>query len=294
MIEGRVIDKKTGEPLEALVDYHAYRDNPNLADAAGFDRARQQHYNKKTTPDGSYRLIGLPGHGLVAAIYTGGAKQYLKGTGVPGGDLPGSILPIVPGGMMWEFNVLSEVNLPQKGTTHHIDLALETGVTRTVRVVDPEGRALAGAGSNSKLTSNSLSPPQQAAEFLVESLRPDEVRQLLAFHEERKLAGHVEIHASDTRDRRAKTSAMGNRARPPGGRRGRCTNGSRHRPIRPGSETGHNGFPGSLSHRRACAGQGGRMCGSHRIAGYLSGTVAKGLVLKPGEVRDLGDVREKQ
>jgi hypothetical protein len=36
-------------------------------------------FHKNTTPDGSYRLIGMPGHGLVAAVYTGGAKQYLKG-----------------------------------------------------------------------------------------------------------------------------------------------------------------------------------------------------------------------
>ena len=30
------------------------------------------------------------------------------------------------------------------------------------------------------------------------------------------------------------------------------------------------------------------------LGGYLSGTIAKALVLKPGEVRDIGDVREKQ
>ena len=86
VIEGRVIDKKTGEPLAAFVEYHAYRDNPNLADAMGFDRVLNSG-RYKTEPDGSYRLVGLPGHGLVAAVYTGGAKEYLKGTGVPGGDV---------------------------------------------------------------------------------------------------------------------------------------------------------------------------------------------------------------
>ena len=55
------------------------------------------------------------------------------------------------------------------------------------------------AGARIKLQAHvsNLSPPQPAAEFLVESLRPNEIRPLLAFHEERKLAGHVEIKANE-------------------------------------------------------------------------------------------------
>ena len=148
VIEGRVIDKMTGEPLKAFVEYHAYRDNPNLAVALGFDRASVLKRGE-TNPDGSYRVIGLPGRGLAGGDVRRRSQQYLKGTGVSGAELPGSVLPIVPGGMMWEFNVLSEVDLPSAVTTHHIDLPLVTGLTRTVRVVDPDGRALAALGSNS-------------------------------------------------------------------------------------------------------------------------------------------------
>ena len=48
----------------------------------GIHRARVWgHY--QTEPDGSFRVVGLPGRGLIAAMYIGGGKQYLTGLGLP-------------------------------------------------------------------------------------------------------------------------------------------------------------------------------------------------------------------
>ena len=70
-------------------------------------------------------------------------------------------LPVVPDGMLGHFNVLSEVDLPKDATTFHRDLALESGVTRTVRVVDPDGRPLAGARIKFHPCVTNLSEPQR-------------------------------------------------------------------------------------------------------------------------------------
>ena len=49
VIEGRVIDKMTGEPLKAFVEYHAYLDNPNLAVASALTgRACSERVARRT------------------------------------------------------------------------------------------------------------------------------------------------------------------------------------------------------------------------------------------------------
>ena len=82
VIEGRVLDKTSGKPLKAYVDYNADRDNPNLKAAPGF--ADSSLWGQCTTePDGSFRIVGLPGHGLLSAMYIGGGVSYLTGVGLP-------------------------------------------------------------------------------------------------------------------------------------------------------------------------------------------------------------------
>lgn len=194
---------------------------------------------------------------------------------------------------MWEFNILSEVNLPQQGTTHHIDLALETGATRTVRVVDPEGRAIAGARIKFQVHVFSLSPPQRAAEFLVESLRPDEIRPLLAFHEERQLAGHVEIKANEQGIAELKlqpwATLLGRLVDEGGAARTGIFIEQFEREAKPVTTDSQGRFriEGLVPAKAVDV-------WVSPTDGYVSGTVAKGLMMKPGEVKDLGDVREKQ
>ncbi len=67
-IGGKITDKVTGQPLRVAVEYFALQSNPSLRDFPGinatfwFDTA-----GVKSKEDGSYRLVGLPGPGLVAA-----------------------------------------------------------------------------------------------------------------------------------------------------------------------------------------------------------------------------------
>jgi beta-lactamase regulating signal transducer with metallopeptidase domain len=107
VIEGRVTDRASGKPLKAFVEYNAYEDNPALAQAPGF-RAARVWGQYQTEPDGSFRVVGLPGRGLVAAMYSGGGKEYLKGVGLPNVTSMGDTLPVVPNGMLGHFNALAD------------------------------------------------------------------------------------------------------------------------------------------------------------------------------------------
>ena len=93
-IKGRVTDQKTGKPVRAHVEYRAYRDNPSLADAPGFEAARiaDQHESES---DGTFLVFGLPGRGMIAARAMPGSQPFLRGIGLPEGTALNR-LPVVP------------------------------------------------------------------------------------------------------------------------------------------------------------------------------------------------------
>ncbi len=287
VIEGRVIDNETGKPLKANVEYNAFQDNPHLAEAPGFDRALLWG-QYKTEPDGSFRIVGLPGRGLVSAMFLGGSDQYLEGVG-----LKGSIhdLDVVPHGLPIGFNTFSDINPAKSATTIHCDLALERGLTRTIRVVDPQGQPVAGARIRTKLDLEYWTPPQEGAEFRVECLRRREKRQVLALLEDRKLGGWVELNADEPAVTELKlrpwATAIGRVVEDDGDPRQQLDLVPRpwiERRIETDSQ-------GRFRIDRLIPGMPIEIWVSPQT-GYLSGKIAKRLVLAAGEVKDLGDVKE--
>jgi hypothetical protein len=80
-VEGKVTDKVTGKPVRGqLLMYYTYIDNPNLTDYPGFKDARgpAPTVMVQTKADGSYRLVALPGPGLIAVM--AGEQRYLRAT----------------------------------------------------------------------------------------------------------------------------------------------------------------------------------------------------------------------
>ncbi|HEV3259323.1 MAG TPA: hypothetical protein VG013_20825, partial [Gemmataceae bacterium] len=73
-IEGKITEKVTGQPLRASLEYFALYSNPNLPSYPGFDGTFSfDRLGVGTKEDGSYRVAGLPGPGLIA-VYP--AKGY--------------------------------------------------------------------------------------------------------------------------------------------------------------------------------------------------------------------------
>jgi beta-lactamase regulating signal transducer with metallopeptidase domain len=286
VIEGRVTDKETGEPKNAFVEYNAFRDNPQLKEAAGFDQANVWG-QYKTEPDGTYRIVALPGRGVISAIFLGASDQYLTGIGLKGDP---DNLPIVPNAMQGPFNVLSEIDLPKDASNVHHDFALERGLQRTIRVVDPDGRPVPHARIQGHIRFANWSSPHETPEFQIKGLRRGEKRRLYAVLEERKLAGWAEFLAEDKGTveltLRPWATVAGRFIEDDGEPRAHVV-----LVVRPGREQNSNTDSFGRFHIEGLI-PGVPTDVSFELRTYIvGGNIARGLVFAPGEVKDLGDVK---
>jgi hypothetical protein len=146
-IEGKVTDKITGKPVPgAAVEYLSMYSNPNLLrDYPGFVGSINFH----TVPvkeDGSYRVAGIPGPGLIGVLYH--ASSYLR---VPDREdeygTKERSLNTAPYHISFtsNYNALARVN-PERGAEPvRRDVTLDPGWTFKATVLGPDGKPLAGA-----------------------------------------------------------------------------------------------------------------------------------------------------
>jgi beta-lactamase regulating signal transducer with metallopeptidase domain len=292
LIQGHVLDQKTGEPQEAWVFYHAHRDNPSLARVPGF---RELHALRGflTGPDGRFQVVGLPGRGLLATLHIrqdNPQQHYQLGVGLDHAISPDTKLPIVPARSSRNLNTLMYIDLPPDTATVEHNLFLQPGLTVKGRVVDPQGQPLAGARIFRITPPGNGSGIMPDSEFAVEGLRPGEERELAFFHDANRLAATATVRGGDRNEVVIQLQPwasltgrlLDEEAHPQGkvllmsslgilapreiGIDGRF----RYEPIIPGSPT-------EVTARK------------DRLA--RSVTIASDLVLRPGETRDLGDVK---
>jgi hypothetical protein len=284
-IKGRVTDQITGKPVRAHVAYRAYRDNPSLTDAPGFATARigDQH---ETAADGSFLVFGLPGHGMVAARAMPDSQPFLRGIGLPERTALDRI-PVVPDYALWSFHTFADVDLARGAALIRRDLALVSGQVAKGRVVGPDGLPLAGARV-SREPWNEVGVTRENGEFTIGVFRPGEERDYLILHDKKKLAATVTL--------RGGTDEMVVKLGPCAAVTGRIVDeGGTPRP----KMLLYVSFPNLLPKESD-------LNGRFRIDPLVPGkpikitvsmnrysrskSVAEGLVLGPGEVKDLGDV----
>src|SRR5262249_32601299 len=70
-VEGKLTDKATGKPVQGYVSYFALVGNTNLREYPGFDGTIPPSWGAATKADGAYRVVGLPGPGLIVVHQTG-------------------------------------------------------------------------------------------------------------------------------------------------------------------------------------------------------------------------------
>jgi RNA polymerase sigma factor (sigma-70 family) len=143
-IEGKITDKVTGKPLKGSVEYFSLYSNPSLRDYPGFDGAIVRNL-VAAQEDGSYRVVGLPGPGLVGVYYH--KDPYLR---APERDDEFGIkersLSTAPYHLHHPVNysALARINPARGVDSVRRDVTLDPGWSCRVAVEGPDGKPLAG------------------------------------------------------------------------------------------------------------------------------------------------------
>jgi protocatechuate 3,4-dioxygenase beta subunit len=190
-IEGKMTDKETGQALRGSVEYFSLFDNPNLHDYPGYDGTiAWDAVATSVKEDGSYRVVGLPGPGLVGICYQ--KDTYL---GAPDRDdefgTKEKSMRTAPYHLSFtsNYNALARVDPPKGVDSFKRDITLDRGWTVTGKVEGPDGKPVVGSrvyNLNSQRSWNR--PPMQSAEFTA-GFNPRWRHEILFIHPEKRLFG---------------------------------------------------------------------------------------------------------
>jgi hypothetical protein len=146
VIRGRVTNKETGRPVPARVEYFAAGDNPNVRAEEGL----WSPIPTRTAKDGSFTLVGVPGQGLLAAVARAPeemAYRYLVAAGADRVKITrqGFYFRTEPTWCAPEaFNTLVEINPARGAKSFDCNLTLDPGKTVTGTIVGPDGKPVKG------------------------------------------------------------------------------------------------------------------------------------------------------
>jgi RNA polymerase sigma factor (sigma-70 family) len=142
-VRGKVTDKETGRPVPARLEFIARADNPNIKDYPDFSSQGTVPSSARARQDGKFQLSAIPGKGWLcvtatdeehyqAAEYEGAGTFLLEA--IPHGSQPSRFHAIVP----------ITIDPKKKGPVT-VDVTLRPGTRREGKLVDPEGKPVAGA-----------------------------------------------------------------------------------------------------------------------------------------------------
>jgi len=311
-IAGRVLDKVTGAPLHAQVQYTVFEDNPNRKEVPGLS---VEEYLYANAQDGKFRTVGLPGRGLLAARAFN--DRYLFGVGadkINGLESNGHFRTYPHLLYAQGYNLLMELNPNADAKLVTCDLLLDPGRTLKGRVLGPDGGPLVGVkvcglrtyGGHGQWEYN----PLEAPEFVVTGLAKGKTRLLQFVHFEKKLAAFLVVKGDDKGPVTVKLSAAGTLT-------GRLVTpeGEPFKDGRLSALRGPIGEPDAVEENPAVGSLPADVLpdkdGKFRIQGVipgltynlgfikgnylhrLGGAAGGKLTIKPGETKDLGDVPVK-
>ena len=209
-IEGKITDQATGQPVaNAVLGYAPFLDNEFARANPVFHPTRavdgQAVQNRfRSRADGSFRLVGLPGRGIVGAQEMG--HRYRKGVGAE------AISGLQPNGTFATYNsvirpgkfaptALREINPAADATVVHVDFEFHPGTPIRVRFVDPAGRPVVGVEPQGlAIEGVAQSGPLATAEVLARILLAGASQQILVRHPDRHLAKVAAIQAGADTD----------------------------------------------------------------------------------------------
>ena len=184
-IEGKLTDKVTGKPVVGEIRYHAQPDNPNQSAYGYFP----DDTPRTTNEDGSYRVAGMPGPGMVAVRFVDGYlraherddEYAIKEIFVPTMPLP-----------TMNYTAIARIDPAQGVESVTRDLTLDPGWTFTGTVLGPDGKPMAGAWGIGLTARGDFArdlKPMKTAEFTVSGFNPHHPRPLMFQHPQKGLVG---------------------------------------------------------------------------------------------------------
>jgi hypothetical protein len=195
-ITGRVTDKATGKPVFSRIEYFPWLKNP-FATPPEFDRrlgfpSHDERFH--TGADGSYRLLGLPGRGIVGVSAVGGL--YRTGVGaseIADLDQNGGFQKYFNDPSPQIYSALKEINPASGAQTDHCDFVLDPGQTVHIRLVDRAGKPVSGVDVLGESSEGRLRL-SMGPKFDVINLAPHECRKIEIYHRERQIGKHLVLN----------------------------------------------------------------------------------------------------
>jgi RNA polymerase sigma factor (sigma-70 family) len=301
LVRGRLTDKATGKPLHGSVSYHAFQDNRHIDEFPNFKRESQETRILITGPDGRFTIPALPGRGLISARAP--EEGYLHGLGadaIKGFDRRMGAFATCPFYCATsDKHVFAEIN-PAPGTKEiTIELQADPGQTVRGTIVGPDGQPIVG-GVEIRTLDVFQGPqpiPRNSSTFEVKGLPSGRYR-LDFFHPTRKLAGSLHLKGDETGKLTVKLQPWGTVI-------GRVVDeeGKPRTDVEIFSTIRERPDPesGDLEEKPTVDAKG-----RFRIKGLVpgvkydalghspnraSGPILKGVLVGPGEVKDLGDIK---
>jgi RNA polymerase sigma factor (sigma-70 family) len=192
LIRGRVTDKATGQPVPGYLHAFTFQESSFIKHYPGY--VLNQLATIFIKDDGRYEVVGLPGRNIIACRsevrrYRGRVgAEMLKGYD-PKLMVFYNTLPLSC--YVNNYHVLAEIDVDPKAESATLDLQVDPGRTVTVTAVDPEGKPIGGTKTKgvTDLFSNAIEYDQESPTFEINALDPSNPRRVIITHAGRKLIG---------------------------------------------------------------------------------------------------------
>jgi RNA polymerase sigma factor (sigma-70 family) len=190
-IEGKITDKVTGKPLKGSVEYFSRYENPHRTDYPGFDGTLLDGHGvvAGASDDGSFRVVGIPGPGLVCVYYQ--RDPYLRADerddefGIKEQFVEAAPYHI---GFTSNFNAIARVEPAKGADSVKCNITIDPGWTFKCNVVGPDEKPLTGARAINLNTDRTWGERMMSADF-VGGFNSRRTYDVVVVHPEKGLVG---------------------------------------------------------------------------------------------------------
>lgn len=209
LIRGRVMDRSSGRPVpSASIHYLPYLDNefaqavPEFDDN-GYAQGFQSRFQSK--PDGTFVIVGLPGKAIIGADANAG--YYMDGVGrehIPGMGDDGHFETYsnpIQAGVSWP-KAMVEVEIPIDAVSTAVELALDSGASIQLSVLDEQGRPLEGVQVAGQHADDSRLRGSFPSQFDAINFSEDERRTMVLSHPDSKQGIVVRLSIDESQSTR--------------------------------------------------------------------------------------------